>query len=161
MSKPVKILFITLIIIIVLLLVTWLVPDVNTYAKSLVSDKWPIWLVGIAAPILFLLKKIKDGLVNLIFPGGRIGEENEVIKRERNELRKDVDELLNWRRSALKKEVAELEKAKARLLGHEEDLNRVDAEISRVESTPDSRISEPTRKTPEEHLSDSFNAIID
>lgn len=105
MSKTAKVLIITALVLGAMLLITWLVPDVRELARTLsVSSKLPMWLVGLAAPILFLFKKL-GGLF-----GGLLGDSaterdirtrNEEIKAKLDGLERDVRQLDEWRRTEI------------------------------------------------------------
>ena len=71
---------------IAMLLLTYLVPDIKTFAVGLADQKdLPLWIVAFFAPVLFLIRKIGDffkGFTGESKTEREIRELNEEIKAE-------------------------------------------------------------------------------
>jgi cell division protein FtsB len=106
------ILIIIIIFAIVMLLITFLVPDVKAFAKSFAAKhSLPLWIVGFLAPIAYALKRLKEWLSNFLGVGKterEIREENEAIKTEIKKLRQEVQDLDEWRRESIHHEMTEI-----------------------------------------------------
>lgn len=122
----------------VMLLITIYIPDVKAFAKSISLDgKLPFWLVGLAAPILFVLDKIKKFLGGL-FQGGtekEISKENEKIKAEMIELRKSVDDIEQRRRESVDPILATVARQKQTATVLERQATAIDSEIAQQENS--------------------------
>lgn len=100
-------------------------PEIKALAVEMAADSHlPIWLVGLAAPIVFVFKKF--------FGGGSsdkldaLERDNERLKAEQAKLRQEVSTLNGWRDQELSKQRAEI----ARLQG---DLDSLRSKIAGVD----------------------------
>lgn len=113
MSKFWKLVVIVALVLAGLMLITFLVPDITKYASALAGkSKLPIWLVGLAAPILYVINRLKDMLGGLIGESASerdIREKNEAIKAKLAELEKNVQGLDEWRRSEIARQMKKID----------------------------------------------------
>jgi hypothetical protein len=96
MSRFAKTMIIIGLVLALMLLLTFASPDIKAFATELSkTSKLPIWLVGLAAPLLFLFNRLGSFFSGLL--GGpteeRIRERNEDIKRQVTGLEGDVQAL--------------------------------------------------------------------
>lgn len=139
MSKPMGTLLTILLIVVVvgglLLLISWQIPDVNRIAKDLsqVSDL-PYWIAGLAAPIVYLYRKLTGSIGNLFASGAT--KKVEAIETSREDLRKEVDELLQWRRDTLRQEIQSMQAVRLEMDGLRSRLSVVQSEMDVVRSRP-------------------------
>lgn len=136
MSRLLKTIIIITIFLVAMVLITYLVPEVKEYAKGIAHDsKLPIWLVGLFAPILYLLKIVSDWFKGMFGPGTtekEIAKENEAIKAEREKLLEEVRRLDEWRTRELalqRNEIAALEQKIADLRG---EAANIDAQFAQL-----------------------------
>ena len=105
MSKFWKIIVIIALILAAMMLITFLVPDINKFASALAAkNKLPIWLVGLASPILYALTKFKDMLASITGESETekdIRGKNEEIKAKLADLEKSVQSLDAWRKDEI------------------------------------------------------------
>lgn len=113
MSRFWKIIVVIALVVAALLLMTLLVPDVNKFAAALAAkNKLPIWLVGLASPILYALTKFKDMLGGLVGESNTekdIREKNDAIKAKLEELDKSVKSLDAWRRDEINQRMQKID----------------------------------------------------
>jgi hypothetical protein len=149
MSRFGKLLIIIALVLVAMLLITYLNPNIKAFASTLAGSKLPLWLVGLAAPILYAFK----GLANLL--GGLVGEgptektireKNEAISARLEGLERSVKQLDEWRTreiatrmdaiQAREKQIAPLE-ARARSLDQSiDDLLRERDQIPTIQDDP-------------------------
>jgi hypothetical protein len=144
MSKFWKAMLTVLIIVViaasVMLLITFLVPSVKEFAKEF-SEKHNIelWIVGLFAPIVYAFRNLKEWLTNLLGAGKterEIGEENEKIKAEMQRLREEVQELDEWRRESIHREITEINSLRQTLASMEGRSEILSERIQTLSETP-------------------------
>ncbi len=144
MSKFWKTLLKVLIIIIIaggiMLLITFLVPNVKEFASEF-SEKHNIslWIVGLFAPIAYVFKRLKDFLSGILGTGKtekEIEEENEAIKAEIARLRQEVLSLDEWRRESIHQEITEINSLQQRLESMEGRSGTLRQQIETLSETP-------------------------
>lgn len=135
MGKLLTILLILLIVVGLLLLISWLVPDVNKIAKDLSqSGDLPYWIAGLAAPIVYLYRKL-TGSIGKWFESGAT-KKVEAIEASRADVRKEVDELLQWRRDTLRQEIQSMQAVRLEMDSLRTRLSVVQSEMEVVRSRP-------------------------
>lgn len=137
--------FLTILIIIIIvagimLLITFLVPDVKVYAQQF-SQKHniPLWIVGLFAPIAYFFQRLKEWLSGLLGEGKtekEIRDENEAIKAEMEELRKEVQTLDEWRRENIHREITEITSLRQTLSSMEGRSQALSRQIQTLSETP-------------------------
>lgn len=101
MSRFGKVLLIIALVVGVMLLITYLNPGVKSFALGLAkASNLPLWLIGLAAPILYAFKGLANLLGGLVGEGATekaIREKNEAISARLDGLEQDVKKLDDWR----------------------------------------------------------------
>ncbi len=105
MSRFGKTIVLILLLLGAMLLLTYVSPGIKAFATDLSKQSHlPIWLVGLAAPILFFFNKL-GGFLNGLFGEGEtersIREKNDEIKAKLDEVERSVQQLDEWRRSEI------------------------------------------------------------
>ncbi len=137
MSKFWKIALPVIVFFAAMILLTFLVPDIKTFASGFAASKdLPLWIVGLFAPILYLFIKIKDGLLQ--FTGEsetekEIRKVNEQIKQEISQLRQDVGVMDRWMRENVGEELRHIERLNERMAGLQQRRDRIEARIAEIE----------------------------
>ncbi|MBI1807063.1 MAG: hypothetical protein HYR76_08455 [Ignavibacteria bacterium] len=133
MDKFWKVLVILVLVFGGMLAITLLVPGVKDFAVKLARENnLPLWLVGFAAPILYLWEKVKSVFSNLLGDGSTekaITKENEDIKAELEKLRQQVRDLDEWRRESIHREITEINRLQEKVSSLEERSRTVDTQI--------------------------------
>ncbi len=137
MPKTIRTLLILLLVLIVmggvLLLLSWFVPELKSLAKGISMDgDLPFWIAGLAAPIVYVYRKL-TGDIGKLFASGA-GERVEAIQASREDLRKEVDELLQWRRDTLRQEIQSMQATRAEMDSLRTRLSQVQTEMEMVKS---------------------------
>jgi uncharacterized protein (DUF2164 family) len=105
MSRFQKTIVIVVLILAAMLLLTFISPDIRAFATDLSKQtNVPIWLVGLAAPILFVFNRLGRFLSGLFGEGatGRsIRDANEAIKTKLDDVEHSIDRLDRWRRNEI------------------------------------------------------------
>ena len=113
MSKFWKIIVLIALVLAAMMLITFLVPDINRFASALAAkNKLPIWLVGLASPILYVLAKFKDMLGALMGESDTekdIRAKNEDIKAQLAQLEKSVQSLDAWRKDEIDRRMKQID----------------------------------------------------
>ena len=113
MAKFWKIVVVIALILAAMMLITFLVPDINKFASGLAAkNKLPIWLVGLASPILYALAKFKDMLGSIMGDSNTekdIRGKNEEIKAKLADLEKSVQSLDTWRRDEIDRRMKQVD----------------------------------------------------
>jgi hypothetical protein len=150
MSRFVKLLIIIALVLVAMVLITYLNPSIKGFASALAKgSSLPLWLVGLAAPILYVFK----GLANLL--GGLVGEgptektireKNEAISARLEGLERSVKQLDEWRTreiatrmdaiQAREKQIAPLESRARNLDQSIDDLLREREQIPTIQDDP-------------------------
>lgn len=137
MTKTWKNVFVVLLVVIAiavgLLVQTYSVPSLRDLAKSL-SDQndLPIWIAGMLAPLVFVYRRVRDGLSKLFHFGGSAKVDS--IEKSRDQIRKEVDDLLQWRRDTLKQEIDSMLAVRKEIEGLKSQLGGIQQEIERVKN---------------------------
>lgn len=142
MSRSAKTAVMILVLLAAMLLVTLLVPEVRAFASRLASTSGlPIWLVGLAAPILFALQKL-GGLLGGVFGDSAterdIRARNEAIRTRLDAVERDVRRLDEWRQSAIGEE-------RRRIAGFEDEIAARQARVRTLEASIGAMIAERDR----------------
>ena len=120
-----------------MLLITFLVPDVRTFATGLASrNNLPIWLVGLASPILFALAKLKDllgGLVGESTTEKDIREKNEAVKAKLADLEQSVNSLDAWRKEEMDRRMNQVNAYNTTIATMESRENTLDQSIGSLQ----------------------------
>ncbi|QQS06316.1 MAG: hypothetical protein IPK50_05330 [Fibrobacterota bacterium] len=137
MSKTIRTLLILLLVLIlvggVLLLLSWFVPELKSLAKDISMDgDLPIWIAGLAAPIVYVYRRFTEGIGKLFSSGA--SQKVEAISSSREDLRKEVDELLQWRRDTLRQEIQSMQATRAEMDSLRTRLSQVQTEMEMVKS---------------------------
>lgn len=143
MPKPIRTLLILLLVLALvggaLLLLSWFVPELKSLAKDLSNQKdLPFWIAGLAAPIVYVYRRFTSGIGKLFASGAT--QQVQAISTSRDDLRKEVDELLQWRRDTLRQEIQSLHATRAELDSVRKELNQVQSEIDALRKKPISEI---------------------
>ncbi len=105
MSRFGKTLVLILLVLGAMLLLTYVSPGIKTFASGLSKQSHlPIWLVGLAAPILFFFNKLGGFLSGLFGEGSTersIRDRNDEIKAKLDEVERSVQQLDEWRRNQI------------------------------------------------------------
>jgi uncharacterized protein involved in cysteine biosynthesis len=113
MSSFLKIVLYVLIFFVVMLLISWLVPDVNKYVHDYSgAKKLPIWLVGLFGPIAYLFNKIGKmfgGIFGTNVTEKQIEEKAQQVEDDRKKIWTEIDNLIAWRRDTINKEITEID----------------------------------------------------
>ncbi|HNY29725.1 MAG TPA: hypothetical protein PKO15_02460 [Fibrobacteria bacterium] len=119
----------------VLLLLSWFVPDLRDLAKDLADQNdLPFWVAGMVAPIVYVFRRFRDGIGSLFASGA--SRKVDAISDARDDLRKEVDELLQWRRDTLRQEIQSMQATRAEMESVRAQLTQVQNEIQAVKSRP-------------------------
>lgn len=101
MSRFAKILVLVVLFFGLMLLLTYISPDIKQYATQLsAGGRLPLWIVGLLAPILFAFQKLGDLVRGIFGESGtekRIRESNESIKVRLAEVEGNVRRIDEWR----------------------------------------------------------------
>lgn len=112
MSRFSKFVIILVIVFAAMLLLTYSSPAIKEFAQGLsVSSKLPLWLVGLAAPILFVFDRIGKLLGGLFGAGPTergIRETNEEIKAKLAQVEREVADLHQWRTTQIEPHMARI-----------------------------------------------------
>lgn len=112
MSKFWKVVIIIALVLAAMLLLTYSSPAIKEFAQGLsASSKLPLWLVGLAAPILFVFNRIGKFFSGLFGEGSTergIREKNEAIKAKLDEVERSVQQLDEWRRTQIEPRMARI-----------------------------------------------------
>jgi septal ring factor EnvC (AmiA/AmiB activator) len=107
-------------------------PQIQALAVKMAADSHlPIWLVGLAAPIVFVFKKF--------FGAGSsdkldaIERENEKLKTEQTKLRQEVSALNGWRDQELSRQRAEIARLQNDLDALRSRIAGVDGQIAALQ----------------------------
>ncbi|OLB13913.1 MAG: hypothetical protein AUH07_05500 [Gemmatimonadetes bacterium 13_2_20CM_70_9] len=143
MSRFGKTIVLILLLLGAMLLLTYVSPGIKAFATDLSKQSHlPIWLVGLAAPILFFFNKL-GGFLNGLFGEGEtersIREKNDEIKAKLDEVERSVQQLDEWRRSEIEprlRRIDELQQNIGSMEGHAatltERLQGLDQEDERL-----------------------------
>jgi len=152
MSKFWRVVIVVGVIAVVLIAISFLVPQVKvTYDELKGNSNLPWWIVGLLSPIVFVLKKIGEmfsGLFGKSSTEQSIAQENEDIKAQRAMLLEEVRKLDEWRTRELeiqRNEIAVFEKNIATLKAQAQSL---DARFQTIMATSPEKFAE--HMTPEE-----------
>lgn len=133
-----------------LYLVTLNVGDVRSFASGLMTTtKLPIWLVGLLAPILFVLQgigKLLGSLFNSGSPEREIADSNAAIRQELIDIRQTVRDIDAWRAQQLQIHREAIARIQHSVTSMEKKLPALDAEIALLKP----RINNPFTTTPED-----------
>ena len=148
MSKLAKVIVLIVLFFGFMLLLTYVSPSIKQYATELsVGSRLPLWIVGLAAPILLLFQKIGNVLGNIFGETNtekEVRESNEAIKARLAQVETDVKRIDDWRArelaplysriEALDQEDARLRGRRAALREPLTDLLRRDQEAAAAQS---------------------------
>ncbi|MBK8804982.1 MAG: hypothetical protein IPN71_23505 [Fibrobacteres bacterium] len=137
MPKPIRSLVIFLLVLMVvggiLLLLSWFVPELKSMADEISSaGDLPYWIAGLAAPLVYLYRRIIEGIGKLFNSG--TNQKVEDISHSREDLRKEVDELLQWRRDTLRQEIQSMQATRAEMDSLRAKLSQVQTQMEAVKS---------------------------
>ena len=113
MPKFWKAVIIIAIVAIVLYAISTFIPGVKSIADAMKGSKVPWWIAGLLAPIVFVFKKIGEGLKGLLGTGAteeEIAQKNEAIEAKLNRLEQDVQRLDEWRKSEIDRRLKTIDK---------------------------------------------------
>jgi hypothetical protein len=135
MSTFWKIVVIIALVFVGMLVITYMSPDIKSFASDLaMKHHLPLWLVGLAAPILYTFK----GLGNLLVGEGgtekRIKETNQAIEERLAGLETAVQRLDSWRSQEIERrmqKVIEFEGKSSVLESREKQLDQNIADLTR------------------------------
>ena len=148
MSKFAKVIVLIVVFFGFMLLLTYVSPSIKQYATGLsAGSRLPLWLVGLAAPILLLFQKIGDVVRGIFGESGtekEVRESNDAIKARLAQVETDVQRIDDWRArelasrfsriDALEQEDARLRERRAALNAPLTDLLRRDQEAAAARS---------------------------
>jgi len=153
MAKFWKVIIVLAIIAAALIALTYFVPDIKSLAVTMKgTSNVPLWIVGLAAPLVYGFKKITAGLGSL-FTGSTesaISTENESIKKEIAALRDDVRRNDEWRQMAMASQLREI----TLLQQHLQILESQDATLAAKQTAIEQR-------TPEQAFHEEGNAPLE
>ncbi len=129
MSRTTKAIVFIVLILAAMLLITFVTPAIKSFAGDLAkSSKLPIWIVGLAAPILFFFNRL-GRFLNVLFGAGStersIRDTNEQLKAKLDEVEQSVQRLDAWRRGEIEprlRRIDELQGTVAAMQGRAADL---------------------------------------
>lgn len=121
MSRFTKTILLIALVLGAMLLLTYTSPGIKAFATGLAKgSRLPIWLVGLAAPLLYVFKKI-GGVFGSLFGEGAtergIRESNDAIKAKLDQVERDVQGLDQWRRTQLEPRLARVALLEQQLAG--------------------------------------------
>ena len=145
-----KVLTLIVVLLTAMILITYLNPEIKKFASGVADrNNLPLWFVGLAAPILYVVQRIKNFFSGLLRGSTEksIAEENESIKNDMAKLRQDVDRLDEWRLTGIDKQMVEAETfrtnignmkqrastIKEQIRNNQSELDRLHNEIEDVE----------------------------
>jgi TolA-binding protein len=131
MSAFWKIVVIIALVLVAMLVITFLSPDIKSFASDLaMKHHLPLWLVGLAAPILYAFK----GLGNLLGGEGgtekRIKETNQAIEKRLAGLETDVQRLDSWRSQEIERRMQKVNAFEGNVATMESREKQLDQTIS-------------------------------
>jgi len=133
-----------LLFVVVMLLLTFRVPEIKTLASSLASNKHlPLWFVGLFSPILYFFKKFGDWVMFSGTEKGGVISRNQKIKTEQERIRRDLDTLLDWRSRMLQQEYESVNRLKNEISLMEKKLASLESQIRTVQNTPVEEFGRP------------------
>ena len=140
----------------VMVLLTYLSPEIKAYALKIATDRHlPLFIVGLFAPIAFLWKKFVDAIGNFLQGGtaADIENTNRQLQSRLDRIEQEVKGIDEWRKreidahreeiDALKKSIAEMSSKKA----------AIEQTIAQTEATP--AVDFATGEKYEKYLDDS------
>ena len=152
MNSVLKVILLLLVLAVAMLLISWLVPDVNAFVRQFAgARKLPIWVVGLFGPIAFLFSKMGDfvgGIFGTSKTEQQVSQENEEIKTERERLMEDVRKLNEWRNREIDLQRREIDLLNQKLSGLRAQSQSLDARIEEVREKPTDEFGK--QFTPEE-----------
>jgi len=105
--------------ILAMVLLTYLVPDIKSFAQGFAAQKdLPLWIVALFAPVLFLIKKIGQFFKSFIGESKterNIREVNEEIKAEMKKIREQVNNLDAWLKEKISEEMRHIDNLNSRI----------------------------------------------
>jgi hypothetical protein len=123
LSRFWKFVIILALVLAAMLLLTYSSPAIKEFAQGLsVSSKLPLWLVGLAAPILFVFNRLGKLLGGLFGEGQTersIREKNEAIKAKLDEVEQNVQRLDEWRRGEVEPRIRRIDALQQSIAGME------------------------------------------
>lgn len=158
MRKFWVIIVIILLVLGLMLLLTYLSPEIRTYAQKIATDRHlPLFIVGLFAPLAFLWQKFVQAIGNFLKgeTGKEIENRNRELQSRLDRIEQEVKGIDEWRKreidahreeiNAITKSIAEISSQKA----------AIEQTISQTEATP--AIDFATGEKYEEYLRDSQN----
>ncbi len=146
--------------ILAMLLLTYFVPEIKTFAEGLADQKdLPLWIVALFAPVLFLLKRIGDffkGFIGESKTEREIRELNEQIKAEMKEIRQQVNGLDSWLKEKINEEMQHIQKLNARIAILQGERAAISEKIEQVEEMDASELVEGLTEEQQDELIDKF-----
>lgn len=124
MSRFTKVLVIIAAILAAMLFLTLTTPAIREFAAGLSKQSnLPIWLVGLAAPILFLFDRI-GGFFRFLFGAGStersIRDTNDQIKAKLDDVEQRVQRLDTWRRNEIEPRLQRIDALQTSVTGMED-----------------------------------------
>lgn len=125
-----------LLFVVVILLLTFSVPELKTFASSLASSKHLLlWFVGLFSPIVYFFKKLGDWMMFSGTEKGGIISRNQKIKTEQERIRSDLDGLLDCRSRMLQLEYESVNRLKNEISLMEKKLVSLESQIRNIQNT--------------------------
>lgn len=126
----------------VMILLTFSVPEIKTYAFGIASSKHlPLWLIGLFAPLAYLFQRIGQWIKSS--DGSRVGviTGNKQLKEEQERIRRELDSLLDWRSRMLQQEYEAVSRLKTDISRMEAQLAGLGSQIRKIQNTSVEEIS--------------------
>jgi hypothetical protein len=141
MSRFVKILIVIALVLGAMLLLTYLTPGIKTFAQGIAkTSHLPLWLVGLAAPILYGLKSVANFLAGLVGEGPTektIREKNEAISARLDDLERSVKQLDEWRTREISSRMEVIREREKQIAPLEARARALDATIAGLQERKD------------------------
>ena len=114
----------------VMLVLTYAIPALRTFAVAFAAEKkLPLWLVGLAGPILYLVSRGRDALAGLLGPSTTeqsIHETNEAIKQRIDQLQTQVRELDSWRQTEINRRMNQVQTFETQVSALQQEAGALD-----------------------------------
>jgi hypothetical protein len=126
-----KIVVIVVLVLVTMLVVTYLTPDIKSFASDLATEHHlPLWVVGLAAPILYIFKGLGSLLVGEGGTEKHVRETNQAIEERLAGLENNVQRLDQWRTQEIDRRMQKVNEFEGAATSMESREGQLDQTIS-------------------------------